>query len=171
MDKFENPALRSSLFDRLEVLMWRDAPGAKNRDPEKYIVEHEEPALIRELYSRAKRLHRAARFQPGRSGPISKPVNLVWDKRRRAGTLEFMDRKVEQACQGEVQDCKHQHQIWLPLLRTKRSAASDLDPDPGAFGARIQGREDAAMVADGQRGVDGTAREREALKNAACRVV
>ncbi|GBG34526.1 Protein kinase, putative [Hondaea fermentalgiana] len=59
-DEFEIPALRSRLFDRLEVLMWRDAPGAKNRDPEKYIVEHEEPALMRELYSRAKRLQRSS---------------------------------------------------------------------------------------------------------------
>ncbi|GBG16350.1 Hypothetical Protein FCC1311_118252 [Hondaea fermentalgiana] len=58
-NKFKNPALRSRLFDSLEVLMWRDAPGAKNRDPEKYIVEHEEPALIMELCSRAKMLQRS----------------------------------------------------------------------------------------------------------------
>ncbi|GBG16054.1 Hypothetical Protein FCC1311_118342 [Hondaea fermentalgiana] len=59
-NKFENSALRATLFDRLEVLKWRDAPGAKNRDLPNYFVEHEEPALIAELCSRAKRLQRSS---------------------------------------------------------------------------------------------------------------
>ncbi|GBG34717.1 Protein kinase, putative [Hondaea fermentalgiana] len=57
-DNFE-PALRARLFDHLEVLTWRHAPEVEHRDSKNYYLEHEEPALLHELCSRAKRLQRS----------------------------------------------------------------------------------------------------------------